>query len=120
MYGRPASRIPAPSLTLGFMETRAYQTIYTNEISGYDPPFELRGCHEKLGFFSVIYCDGRTNFVDFGFGTYFAPTYQIDVRGTWGRMDCLPDTPLNFNQPRPSNTKGASDLEKPILAEPTK
>ncbi len=98
IYGHAAQDIPAPSQTLAYMEARAYQTLWTNEVWGElgvvaEIYGELAGYHKKRGFFMVSYADGHAGFVDFGHGTYFehqAPNGGFDVRGTWGRMDTLP------------------------------
>lgn len=97
IYGRRRHLIPAASMTLAFMEARAYQTIYTNDAWGSLVHGELKGWHDKVGYFVVTYSDGRAAQVDFGDGTYYqhltgpSPYNQnLDVRGTWGRMDCLP------------------------------
>jgi len=99
IYAHSAQDIPAPSQTLAYMEARAYQTLWTNEVWGglgagglADILGELAGNHKKRGFFMVSYADGHAGFVDFGQGTYFEQEDPIgrDVRGTWGRMDTLP------------------------------
>lgn len=94
VYGRPVSRIPSTGETVGFMECRAAQTLYTNEVWGDLPPGELTGYHKKLGFFNLGFCDGHAAFLDMGSGTFYPQTAEFgfrNVRGTWGRMDCLPD-----------------------------
>ncbi len=94
IYGRPINLVPAPAQTLGFFEARVYQTLFTNDTWGLLPIHgELTSYHKKLGFFAVGYVDGHAGFVDMGDGTFFPRTAQFsfqDVRGTWGRMDCLP------------------------------
>ncbi len=99
IYAHSAQDIPAPSQTVAYMEARAYQTLWTNEVwgqlgvGGLAEFFgELVGNHKKRGFFMVSYADGHAGFVDFGEGTYFehASPNSFDVRGTWGRMDTLP------------------------------
>jgi prepilin-type N-terminal cleavage/methylation domain-containing protein/prepilin-type processing-associated H-X9-DG protein len=98
VYGRPLNRIPDTSLVLGFMESRAFQTIWTNDVWGQLPVRgELTSYHRKLGYFNLGYCDGHAAFADMGNGTYYPqalPNGYLDVRGTWGRMDCLPDRSL--------------------------
>lgn len=106
--GQSLTRIPEPGLTVAFMEARAFQTIWTSEVWGYTTPGELTGYHGLLGYFNVAYVDGHASFTDFGLGTYyehasfpFHPEYQgLDVRGTWGRMDCLPEPPVGFYRGR--------------------
>lgn len=98
IYAHAAQDIPAPSQTLAYMEARAYQTLWTNEVWGAlggpaaDIFGELVGNHKKRGFFMVSYVDGHAGLVDFGHGTYFEhqDPSGLDVRGTWGRMDTLP------------------------------
>lgn len=102
-YGRPSEQVPVPGATLHFMEPRAYQTIWTNDHWGTLTHGELSGYHRARGFFNAVYVDGHASLVDFGDGTYFDhltwpdhPEYQAyDVRGTWGRMDCLPEALLH-------------------------
>jgi prepilin-type N-terminal cleavage/methylation domain-containing protein/prepilin-type processing-associated H-X9-DG protein len=97
IYGR--SRIPDPSQTIGFMESRAYQSYFTNDVYGNPEYGELTSFHGKTGFFNVAYCDGHAAFVDFGNGTYYqhiiwenrTELNERDWRGSWGRMDCLPE-----------------------------
>lgn len=99
IFGRPVNRIPQTGNTLAFLEARVYQTIWTNDAWGYIEKGELTSYHRKIGFFNVSYADGHAGFIDFGLGTYYQhadfPTQPEfngkDVRGTWGRMDCLPD-----------------------------
>jgi prepilin-type N-terminal cleavage/methylation domain-containing protein/prepilin-type processing-associated H-X9-DG protein len=95
IYGRVSSRIPQPSLTVGFMEARAFQTLYTNDTWGLASVHgELTSYHRVLGYFNVSYVDGHASFVDMGNGTFYQRTIQnsfYDVRGTWGRMDCFPE-----------------------------
>ncbi len=101
IYGRPANRIPDTGATMAFLEARVIQTIWTNDAWGYSSVHgELTGYHKKLGFFNVGYADGHAGFADMGDGTYGPATpYQSpnhpfeisQVRGSWGRMDCLPD-----------------------------
>jgi prepilin-type N-terminal cleavage/methylation domain-containing protein/prepilin-type processing-associated H-X9-DG protein len=95
VYGRAVSQIPDSSVTIGFMEARAFQTIYTNDTWGFLPVHgELTGYHKRLGYFNLSYADGHAAFADMGNGTYAPQTVEhsfFDVRGTWGRMDCLPD-----------------------------
>ncbi len=99
IHGRSATRIPQPGLTLAFVEARAYQTLWTNEVHGFGSWMgELTGYHTKLGFFNVAYTDGHAAYADFGIGTYYE---QIDggtgrdQRGSWGRWDCLPEPLLS-------------------------
>lgn len=97
IYGRSANKVPVPAQTLAFMEARAFQTLFTNDAWGFLEPGELKGYHNRAGYFTVIYADGRSDFVDFGDGTYYeqSPAHNnLDVRGTWGRVDCLPDAPI--------------------------
>jgi prepilin-type N-terminal cleavage/methylation domain-containing protein len=99
IYGRSLTRIPDPSQTIAFMEARTYQTIWTNDTWGSLEHGELTGYHGKLGYFSVTYSDGHSAYVDFGNSTYYAHIVwqnhsewnEIDVRGSWGRMDCFPE-----------------------------
>jgi len=98
IYGHSVQCIPAPSLTVAYMEARALETVSTNEVWGAlgggiaEKLGELAGYHKKRGFFMVSYADGHAGLVDFGHGTYFEhhDPAQRDVRGTWGRMDTLP------------------------------
>jgi prepilin-type processing-associated H-X9-DG protein len=97
VYGRPISRIPDTGETVGFMECRAHQTLKTNDV--WQGPSmlqagELTGYHKRLGFFNLGFCDGHAAFLDMGLGTFHPRTDDFDkrdVRGKWGRMDCLPD-----------------------------
>ncbi len=95
VYMRPISRIPDTGATVGFMEARAFQTLWTNEVWGQSSEHgELTGYHRSLGYFCLAYADGHGSFADMGDGTYFPRTPRFDyrdVRGSWGRMDCLPD-----------------------------
>lgn len=95
VYARPISRIPDSGATVAFMEARAFETLFTNDAWGeLDPTVELTSYHKKLGFFNLSYVDGHVNFVDMGDGTFYERLVQYglqDVRGSWGRMDCLPD-----------------------------
>ena len=103
--GRPITRIPQTAETLAFMEARAFQTVFTNDAWGVGGPFELTGYHGKPGFFNVAYVDGHADYADFGFGTYYAQLPSLNmynVRGSWGRMDCLPDAPYSDNMWRQS------------------
>jgi len=98
VYARPLNRIPNTSLVVGFMEARAFQTVWTNDVWGeLAVRGELTGYHKKLGYFNVGFTDGHAAFVDMGNGTYYPqvrPNNNFDVRGTWGRMDCHPDRVL--------------------------
>lgn len=96
VYRRPVNRIPQPALTLFFFECRAHQTKYTNEKWGTAsvPGATLDGYHRKKGYFTASYADGHAAFVNFGSGTYYPKDPKLlggDWRGTWGRMDCMPD-----------------------------
>ncbi len=99
IYGRSINRIPDTSTTVGWMEARVFQTLFTNEVTGFLEPGELISYHAKTGFFNVIYCDGHAAFVDFGKGTYYQHKYfddhtefnELDARGSWGKMDCFPE-----------------------------
>jgi len=95
VYGRAVNRIPDTSLTIGFMEARAFQTLATNDVwGGLAVRGKLSGYHKRLGFFNVSYADGHAAFVDMGNGTFYPQTVENsfnDVRGSWGRMDCFPD-----------------------------
>lgn len=96
VYGRPVSRIPDTGATVGFMEARAYQTLWTNEVTGILPEAvsgELTGWHRRAGRFNLGYADGHVNFADMGRGTFYRhiDARELDVRGSWGRLDCLPD-----------------------------
>lgn len=103
VYARPISRIPDTGTTIAFSEARADETQDTNEVWGRfgangiaDRLGELTGWHKRLGRFNLAYADGHANFADMGKGTYyqhFEPD-GTDVRGTWGRYDCLPDAPI--------------------------
>ncbi len=98
-YGRSISMIPDPSKVVGFLEARAYQTWYTNEVWGElrpqdgSAPGELTGWHKKLGFFNLSFVDGHVTYADMGIGTFYqhSDLYDdMDMRGTWGNMDCFP------------------------------
>jgi prepilin-type N-terminal cleavage/methylation domain-containing protein len=98
IYGRPINRIPQTSITLGFFETRVYETLFTNDVWGGLTHGELTGNHRKRGYFCTSYADGHASFMDFGDGTYYnhdnsipPPNTGRDARGKWGRMDCLPE-----------------------------
>lgn len=94
VYGRPVNRIPDTSVTVAFMEARAFQTVFTNDTWGFlSVHGELTSYHKKLGYFNLAYADGHVSFADMGNGTYAQRTLAngyYDVRGTWGRMDCFP------------------------------
>lgn len=98
VFGRSSQQIPAPGQTIDFMEARVFETIWTNDTWSILEPGELTGYHQRLGFFNVVYCDGHASVADFGDGTYNqqidwgiqSELNGLDVRGTWGRMDCLP------------------------------
>ena len=99
VYGRPVSRIPDTGATVGFMEARAYETLWTNEVWGTLSKVkalyggELSGWHQRSGRFNLGYADGHVAFPDMGLGTFYEHigTNAFDVRGSWGRLDCLPD-----------------------------
>jgi prepilin-type N-terminal cleavage/methylation domain-containing protein len=98
IYGRPVNRIPQTGATLAFFETRVYQTLFTNDAWGQLQRGELTGYHRKRGFFEASYADGHAGIYDFGDKTYFQHITNLppamlgrDARGTWGRMDCLPE-----------------------------
>lgn len=97
VLGRPVSRIPDTAVTVAYMEARAFQTLWTNEVFGFlslPGGLELTTPHRKLGFFNLGFVDGHANNVDMGKGTFYPRTAErefLDIRGTWGRMDCLPD-----------------------------
>jgi len=101
IHGRSATRIPHPGMTLAFLEARAFQTLWTNDVHGWGPWVgELTGYHAKLGFFNVAYADGHAAYAGFGNGTYYEHTEKFDgleQRGSWGRLDCLPEPPLSFS-----------------------
>ncbi len=97
IYGRPATRVPDTSRVVGFMEARAFQTQWTNDVWGQLVSGELSGCHQRLGFFNLAYVDGHVAVADMGDGTYYPknPRFRnLDVRGTWGQFDCFPDEPI--------------------------
>lgn len=94
IYGRPITRIPDTGSTVAFMECRAFQTLWTNDTWGFVQHGELTSYHKKLGFFDLGYADGHASFQDMGNGTFYRHMGQYggyDVRGSWGRMDCMPD-----------------------------
>ena len=105
VYGRPINRIPDTGATVGFHESRALQTAWTNNTMGsigqnVEGGLELTSFHKKLGFFNLSYCDGHATFADMGNGTWYDHLQQFknqDFRGTWGRMDCLPDPAYKDN-----------------------
>lgn len=97
IYGRPVNRIPDTGVTIGFMESRAFQTVFVNDTWGNLQQGELTGYHRRLGFFNLAFADGHASTLDMGNGTFYphAPFSQYggkDVRGSWGRMDCQPDS----------------------------
>ena len=120
IYARPRSRIPAPGQTIAFMEARTYETVWTNDTFGIlgqdvEGGLELKSYHKKLGHFLVVYVDGHAAFADFGNGTYFPhlPYFNnSDFRGTWGRMDALPDAGIRDNPFRRS-TLPEDDMATP-------
>ncbi len=95
VYQRPINRIPDTGATVGFMECRAFQTLWTNEVWGFlSEHGELTGYHRQLGRFNLAYADGHAGNLDMGEGTFYPRVPQLqnkNVRGTWGRMDCQPD-----------------------------
>lgn len=98
IYGRPISRIPDTGATVGFMEVRAFQTLWTNDTFGSATQGELTGNHKRLGFFNLSFADGHAGTYDMGNGTWYQPTakyFMKDRRGTWGRMDSMPDQFFN-------------------------
>jgi prepilin-type N-terminal cleavage/methylation domain-containing protein len=108
IYGRPINRIPDTSQTLMLMESRVFQTLFTNEVWGSLDPTVLTGYHRKLGWFTVIYSDGHSDYKNFGRGTYYrhiqmpphlADYQDTDARGTWGRMDCWPEPQFDPRTP---------------------
>jgi len=99
IYGRPITKIPDPASTLAFMEARTYQSLWTNDTWGELEHGELTGYHRKLGFFDVGFSDGHAAFLDFGNGTYYEHEGDynlLDARGSWGRMDCMPEPIMMF------------------------
>jgi prepilin-type N-terminal cleavage/methylation domain-containing protein/prepilin-type processing-associated H-X9-DG protein len=97
IYGRPGTRVPDTGRVVSFMEARAFQTLWTNNVWGELASGELTGCHQKLGFFNLAFVDGHVDYAGMGNGTFFPrqPKFNNhDVRGTWGQMDCYPDEPL--------------------------
>ncbi len=94
IYGRPVSRIPDTGATVAFMEVRAFQSLWSNDAFGAATHGELTGNHQRLGFFNLSFADGHAGTYDMGNGTWYQPTSKFlfkDRRGTWGRMDCMPD-----------------------------
>jgi prepilin-type N-terminal cleavage/methylation domain-containing protein len=100
IYGRPINRIPNPSQTLMLLEARVYQTLFVNEVWGQLTPAVLTGYHRTLGWFTVSYSDGHSEYKNFGRGSYYqhvqmppnlSDWQDTDARGTWGRMDCWPE-----------------------------
>lgn len=94
IYGRPVTRIPTTGATVGFMECRAFQTLFTNDNWGNLEHGQLTGYHRKLSYFMLGFCDGHVSYLNMGNGTFYPRTQQYlfkDVRGSWGRMDCMPD-----------------------------
>src|SRR5262249_48160509 len=95
VYNRSVTQVPDTSITVGFMEARAFQTLATNDVWGWLRLHgELTGYHKKLGYFNLSYVDGHAAFAGMGNGTFFPQRiedYYYDVRGKWGRMDCQPD-----------------------------
>lgn len=110
VYGRPKDRVPVPAQTLHYLESRVFQTLWTNDTWGFlDDQGELNGYHRKLGFFMVNYADGHYSFTDFGNGTYFERNPMLssaDVRGTWGRMDCFPERLLSVRGGSAESARG--------------
>ncbi len=115
IYYHSRQRIPVPAQTVSFMEARVFQTLFTNDVWQTLSPGELTSYHNKLGFFNVAYSDGHASFADFGDGTYYqhldwtphTEWTDLDARGTWGRMDCLPEPPVGS----PSGLRGSRSLE---------
>ncbi|GMU32789.1 MAG: hypothetical protein AMXMBFR20_06610 [Planctomycetia bacterium] len=98
LFGTPASRVPSPSQTLAFSETRVFQTLFTNDVWGYIQRGELEGNHGRRGYFLTNYADGHADYTDFGDDTYYEHVFgywEYDARGTWGRFDTMP-LPLGY------------------------
>ncbi len=98
VYGRQMTGIPEPSNTVSFMEARAQQTEGTNEqwgtqrwpscAKGY-----LTGYHKKLARFNLAFVDGHVGFEYMGLGSFYPQSgryFGLEMRGTWGQMDCFP------------------------------
>lgn len=106
IYARPITRIPEPAKTVAYMESRAYQTLWTNDVFGVvkvSGLSELNGFHRKRAYFDLSYSDGHTEYVFMGYKSYYPeqdlPTVLPGVilptaRGTWGRFDCIPEAIL--------------------------
>jgi hypothetical protein len=97
IYGRSLTHVPDTGRTVAFMEARAFQTIWTNDVWGELPHGELTGYHKKLGYFVLAYADGHASFEDMGAGTFYERSEKYDysdIRGTWGQLDCFPSPPL--------------------------
>lgn len=110
IFGRPVTRIPDTGVTVAYMEARAFQTAWTNNLWGFLNlnDVELTTPHKRLGFFNVGFVDGHASPVDMGNDTFYPRTPERnfeDVRGTWGRWDCLPD-----NWYQDSNAAKCEDL----------
>ncbi|HPF37637.1 MAG TPA: hypothetical protein P5081_07525 [Phycisphaerae bacterium] len=98
IYGRPTSRIPAPSETVEFMESRVFQTMVTSPNSPYfgGESLDLTGFHGKRAHFMLTYADGHASFEYMGSDSYIdASSLAFGVRGSWGRMDCSEDPMAN-------------------------
>src|SRR5207237_977536 len=98
IYARPVNRIPLSSEAQAFFEARVYQTIWTNNVNPILQPGELTSYHKKRAWFNTSYADGHASFAFYGNGSYFpeqavqsGSTIYPTIRGTWGRMDCLPE-----------------------------
>jgi hypothetical protein len=120
IYGRRKTDVPAPAATVGFMEARVFQTLWTNDTWGTLPDHgELKGYHEKLAYFNVLYTDGHSSFTDFGNGTFYErlPENQgLDARGTWGRLDTLPASRLTVIPPLADTAPGAKPITGTLIS----
>ena len=97
IYARSHTAIPDTGSTIAFMEARAFQTLFTNDVNGTIGPLELTSYHDLLGHFVLSYADGHAAFVDMGNGTYYPARQQynlMDRRGTWGQFDTFPEPPV--------------------------
>ncbi len=110
IYGRSKVDVPSPGATIAFMEARVYQTLFTNDRCGTLPTHgELKGYHDRVAYFNVLFTDGHSAFADFGDGTFYEkfPEFQgFDVRGTWGRLDTLPAPSIGILPPPLSENTG--------------
>lgn len=95
IYRRPLSRIPQTGVTLAFFEARVYQQMMIVNNTGGNKTCSLRGYHRKTDFFTASFADGHAQYLNFSPATFeYPPKKPYAIRGSWGRMDCLPELPI--------------------------